>query len=137
MTRGRILGGLLALCMMLTAPAFGEQIPAPSPLGIDYMALTQGDAQLAGILLAGEAEWVQSGAKDEFGSDLAIEFEDNVRLLKKEKVTEGMLRDLIAYTPKMLLSFKELPKERYPLLHEIGRGMVIDELGKTMKQLGE
>ena len=105
---------------LATVAANAGDIPARSPLGIDYMALTEGDAQLAGILLAGETEWMQSSAREELGSDAGVEFEDNANLLKKEKVTKGMVRDLMEYTPQMLLSFIDLPKERYPLLQAIG-----------------
>jgi hypothetical protein len=134
----RLMMALWFALLFGAVPANAGDIPARSPLGIDYMALTEGDAQLAELLLAGEAEWMQSGAKEEFAADAGVEFEDNANLLKKGKVTKGMLRDLMQYSPQMVSSFIDLPRERYPLLQAIGAlAKSQDDLAKSQEDLAK
>lgn len=107
---------------VLTAPAFGEEIPARSPLGIDYMALTEGDAQLAVILLAGEEEFIINTTDNKTYQKLGVDraWKSYSKNIFKQSVSNQMLQELEINTPKMLLSFAELRKEQYPLLQAIG-----------------
>ena len=131
----RMFPHLVTLFLALTPMARAQDIPASSPAGIDYLKLTEGDAQLAAILLAGEAEWMSAVQHDEDGEQLAKEWEDNANDLYNEKVIGFLLTELEQYAPNLLRAFKDLPEEKYPLLYQFGRGQVIDDLGKTIDLL--
>ena len=117
MKRRGFLGALIALCTLLAVSAQAQEIPARSPLGIDYMALTEGDAQLSAILLAGEAEWMANANERYRSLDL---WKATCEQVASEKIAKRALEKLTSYTPKMLSSFIDLPKDRYPLLQAIG-----------------
>ena len=111
---------MMALWLALlfgAVPANAGDIPARSPLGIDYMALTEGDAQLAELLLAGEAEWMGNAAEKYKSPEF---WEATCNQIISEQILKRALDRLLNYTPNMVSSFIELPKEQYPLLHAIG-----------------
>ena len=134
----RLFAHLVALFLALTPMARAQDIPASSPMGLDYLDLTKGDTQLAAILLAGEAEWMASeSAKDEYGEDLGNVWAENAVLLSKEKVTNGMMDELVESTPQTLLAFADLPEEKYPLLRFLGEYQKAHEELKDSEEILE
>jgi hypothetical protein len=106
--------------------AVGEKVDARVTLRQD----PQGQVSIKALEIAEEKEAVAQYGSSDSGASLGD--------ILKGKVTKGMLRDLMQYSPQMVSSFIDLPRERYPLLQAIGAlAKSQDDLAKSQEDLAK